>query len=189
MNSKLSSHWHNALGVAATSLLLVTTPGMSKEIGRFPAPDGSFQLVVESLPAAGRDEGLALNRLVSLQVRIFPAGTLLPPVASAAAAMAEPAGGAPHDGGAGAVVAGSGAPPMPAPVMGPPTASRYSALTFDARMPEHNHGMVVKPTVFETGPGVFRVDGVKLHMVGHWELSFAVSSGATPVKVVVPFEM
>ena len=44
------------------------------------------------------------------------------------------------------------------------------SLKFDARMPAHNHGMIVRPTVERVGASVFRVDGVKLHMPGDWEI-------------------
>ena len=42
---------------------------------------------------------------------------------------------------------------------------------FDARMPEHNHGMMVKPRLTKQGDG-WIVDGVKLHMPGDWEFRF-----------------
>lgn len=46
------------------------------------------------------------------------------------------------------------------------------SLTFDAEMPEHNHGMNLKPVILTEGPGRFRIDGVKLHMPGSWKLTF-----------------
>ena len=40
---------------------------------------------------------------------------------------------------------------------------------IDARMPEHNHGMNVKPKIIELkAMQTYRVDGMKLHMPGDW---------------------
>src|SRR5580704_8965240 len=47
---------------------------------------------------------------------------------------------------------------------GPP--APLAGATFEARMPEHDHGMVTRAQVTETAPGEFRIDGVKLHMAG-----------------------
>lgn len=75
--------------------------------------------------------------------------------------------------------------------------------SFDARMPEHGHGMVVKP---KAAPGAtsdeVRIDGVKLHMAGNWEFQIQASipepskpnePTAKPsekvVKFVLPFKL
>lgn len=42
---------------------------------------------------------------------------------------------------------------------------------FDAQMPEHAHGMVVTPKITPLDGERWRVDGVKLHMIGIWEIS------------------
>lgn len=49
------------------------------------------------------------------------------------------------------------------------------ALVVDAAMPEHRHGMVVTPRVTRIGVGDFKVEGLLLHMNGHWELYFDVT--------------
>ena len=55
-------------------------------------------------------------------------------------------------------------------------------LRFDAVMPEHNHGMNYRPTVTALGDGRFRVEGLLLHMPGHWQLRFEIrGSGKTEV--------
>jgi hypothetical protein len=64
-----------------------------------------------------------------------------------------------------------------------------TGLGFDARMPAHDHGMVVKPKVTETGAGEFRVDGVKLHMAGAWELTFTFKKGNVAHKKTVALEL
>lgn len=48
----------------------------------------------------------------------------------------------------------------------------------DAWMPEHRHGMNYRPTVSMQGHGVYRAEGLMLHMAGRWELVFEVRSGA-----------
>lgn len=45
-------------------------------------------------------------------------------------------------------------------------------LTVDAAMPHHGHGMNVKPTVREVGPGRYHVVGMLCHMPGRWEFAF-----------------
>ncbi len=48
------------------------------------------------------------------------------------------------------------------------------ALTVDAHMPDHRHGMNYKPAVAPMGPGAWRADGLLLHMPGKWEFLFGV---------------
>jgi DNA-binding beta-propeller fold protein YncE len=43
-------------------------------------------------------------------------------------------------------------------------------LLADAAMPQHGHGMNVKPTVKSLGGGRFRVEGMLFHMPGSWEM-------------------
>lgn len=47
----------------------------------------------------------------------------------------------------------------------------------DATMPEHRHGMNYRPAITPQGGGRFRVEGMMLHMAGHWQLSFEVQAG------------
>ena len=51
-------------------------------------------------------------------------------------------------------------------------------VAVDARMPAHQHGMKQVPSVHPLGDGRFRVEGMLLHMTGHWELYVDVTSGA-----------
>ena len=39
-----------------------------------------------------------------------------------------------------------------------------------AAMPEHNHGMLREPRAHEVSPGVYRVEGMLLHMEGYWQI-------------------
>jgi len=52
-------------------------------------------------------------------------------------------------------------------------------------MPAHGHGFVQDPQVTELEAGVFRVDGLLLHMRGHWELRLQIfdSSGLDVVVI------
>lgn len=49
-------------------------------------------------------------------------------------------------------------------------------VQVDADMPEHNHGMHVKPEVKSLGKGQYEVKGLLFHMAGYWELSVTLSS-------------
>ncbi len=53
------------------------------------------------------------------------------------------------------------------------------SLSFRALMPEHGHGMNVRPRVRELGEGRYSVEGVLLHMGGRWvmEVDVAVEDG------------
>ncbi len=45
-----------------------------------------------------------------------------------------------------------------------------SQLDIQARMPEHQHGMLQSPEIIRLSPGHFRVDGMRFHMLGYWQL-------------------
>lgn len=48
-----------------------------------------------------------------------------------------------------------------------------------ADMPAHGHGMKTEPRTVEIGDGAYRVDGMLLHMTGHWVLSIDVVADGT----------
>lgn len=54
-------------------------------------------------------------------------------------------------------------------------------VAIDADMPEHKHGMNVKPVLEKTGPGAYAAKGMLLHMLGKWEIetTLLTPSGAT----------
>ena len=62
-------------------------------------------------------------------------------------------------------------------------------LRFDARMPEHRHGMRVAPAVRALGEGRFHVEGARLHMPGAWELHFDVTRGAITERAQARVEL
>jgi hypothetical protein len=47
-----------------------------------------------------------------------------------------------------------------------------SALSVDAVMPEHRHGMNYRPVVVARGAGAYRADGLMFHMPGRWDVVF-----------------
>lgn len=69
---------------------------------------------------------------------------------------------------------------------GEPAAVRQ--LVFDGGMPQHGHGFETSPRVTgELAPGVFRVDGIRFHMAGRWQIRVDV---ATPgVADIAVFEV
>jgi hypothetical protein len=71
----------------------------------------------------------------------------------------------------------SSAPPLP-----------LEKITFEASMPQHNHGMVTAPVVQALGKGDFRVDGVKFHMEGDWEVVVIVL-GSKQVRFSIPLKV
>lgn len=59
-------------------------------------------------------------------------------------------------------------------------------VQFDATMPAHKHGMNVTPKTTNEQNGVFRIDGIKLHMPGEWKLSFKVKQSGRDELIEVP---
>lgn len=52
-------------------------------------------------------------------------------------------------------------------------------IAVDGGMPQHHHGLPTAPAVTANlGAGRYRVEGVKFHMSGWWELKFAIASSA-----------
>ena len=70
-------------------------------------------------------------------------------------------------------------------------ASKYSLESFDARMPEHDHGMMTKALVTKstskdfTKKYLYLVEGVILHMNGEWVLYFILNDTKTGKKTVL----
>ena len=51
-------------------------------------------------------------------------------------------------------------------------------IVVDARMPAHGHGMKQNTSVRTLPDGSYEVDGMLLHMTGHWELYVDLTEGA-----------
>lgn len=65
----------------------------------------------------------------------------------------------------------------------------FSNLRFDAGMPSHNHGMVVTPKITPISSTAFRIDGVRLHMPGVWQMGISVVAGERLLVVSIPLEV
>lgn len=59
-------------------------------------------------------------------------------------------------------------------------------VQFEATMPAHKHGMNVTPKTTSEQRGIFRIDGIKLHMPGEWKLTFKVKHDGRDELVEVP---
>jgi hypothetical protein len=62
------------------------------------------------------------------------------------------------------------------------------ALTFDATMPDHGHGMNVEPTVSSSAAGEYLIEGINLHMPGTWKLDFSLDVDGTVTDATVDYE-
>lgn len=61
-------------------------------------------------------------------------------------------------------------------------------ITVDGGMPAHNHGLPTQPQVTEyLGNGDYRVQGLRFHMGGQWQVSFGITAGDT--SDTVTFEL
>lgn len=67
-------------------------------------------------------------------------------------------------------------------------APAVDAVSVDADMPEHGHGMNTRPQV-TAGEGTWRVEGMLFHMPGTWELYVDVESGGIVERAVIPIEL
>ena len=57
-------------------------------------------------------------------------------------------------------------------VCGPGDAAAPRGLQVDADMPAHKHGMNYRATVAARGAGLYRAEGLMLHMPGRWRFVF-----------------
>jgi hypothetical protein len=57
-------------------------------------------------------------------------------------------------------------------------------------MPEHNHGLPTIPRMTESlGNGDYRVEGMRFHMSGYWELTVTVDANGRRDTVVIPLKI
>jgi hypothetical protein len=63
-------------------------------------------------------------------------------------------------------------------------------ITVDGGMPEHDHGLPTAPRMTGyLGHGDYRVEGMKFHMNGRWEVAFTITDGAQTDRVVFDLEL
>jgi len=61
-----------------------------------------------------------------------------------------------------------------------------ATITVEGGMPEHDHGLPTRPRVTaETGPGEYRLEGMRFHMSGAWEVSISIEVAGKTDAVVV----
>jgi hypothetical protein len=62
-------------------------------------------------------------------------------------------------------------------------------ISFDARMPAHNHGMITKPRVVKKTANEFLIEGLKFHMAGDWLISFKIQNKQYNGQVEIPLKL
>jgi hypothetical protein len=63
-------------------------------------------------------------------------------------------------------------------------------IDVDGGMPAHDHGLPTAPRVTEDlGNGDYRLDGVRFHMRGLWQMYFTIRTGGTEETVVISLEL
>ena len=71
------------------------------------------------------------------------------------------------------------------------SSKNISIVSFDAEMPEHDHGMIVTPTTPEPtkdGKAVI-IKGVKLHMPGNWVLKLNIKENGKERTISHPYSV
>lgn len=57
-------------------------------------------------------------------------------------------------------------------------------------MPEHDHGLPTRPRITqELGDGDYRLDGMRFHMRGYWEISVTIATDEGTSVVVIPLQL
>jgi len=63
-------------------------------------------------------------------------------------------------------------------------------IEVDGGMPAHDHGLPTRPRVTEDlGDGYYRLDGVRFHMSGYWEMVVTIRSDEADDTVVIPLTL
>ena len=63
-------------------------------------------------------------------------------------------------------------------------------LQVDGGMPDHDHGLPTRPQVTAArGNGEFRVDGLRFHMHGRWELVVTVTAAGHTDRAVIVLDL
>ena len=63
-------------------------------------------------------------------------------------------------------------------------------IEVDGGMPAHDHGLPTRPRVTEDlGDGYYRLDGVRFHMSGYWEMLVTIRSDESEDTVVIPITL
>ncbi len=69
-------------------------------------------------------------------------------------------------------------------------AVRGAEITVDGGMPSHDHGLPTRPRVIgEALPGRYRLEGLRFHMGGEWELELTIEADGLKDVVVIRLEL
>ena len=65
-----------------------------------------------------------------------------------------------------------------------------AVIEVSGGMPVHNHGLPTQPRVTtELGGGDYRLDGLRFHMAGPWEITLIVTAGGSTDTVVIALNL
>ena len=62
-------------------------------------------------------------------------------------------------------------------------------LEVEGGMPAHNHGLATEPVIEEVGSGIYRMSGMRFHMMGYWELEFTVTYNGESDSMMLPLDL
>jgi YtkA-like len=63
-------------------------------------------------------------------------------------------------------------------------------ITVDGGMPAHNHGLPTQPRVTQNlGEGRYKVEGLRFHMQGHWEMKIGIEAAGKTDTVIIPLDL
>ena len=63
-------------------------------------------------------------------------------------------------------------------------------VDVEGGMPEHDHGLPTKPRVTEElGAGDYRLEGMRFHMSGYWEIVVTITTDSGTSKVTIPLQL
>ncbi|MEY4641666.1 MAG: hypothetical protein RLZZ227_1660 [Pseudomonadota bacterium] len=65
----------------------------------------------------------------------------------------------------------------------------HAQVTVDGGMPAHRHGLPTAPIVSVVGAGDYRIEGLRFHMQGAWELTVKVEQAGTRDTIVIPLTL
>ena len=61
-----------------------------------------------------------------------------------------------------------------------------AVITVDGGMPKHDHGLPTQPRVTqELGAGAYRLEGLRFHMRGEWEVSLSIAANGVTDAVTI----
>lgn len=63
-------------------------------------------------------------------------------------------------------------------------------VEVDGGMPEHDHGLPTKPRVTaELGDGDYKLDGLRFHMSGYWEIVIKITTASDSSTITLPLQL